>query len=293
MKWFKHDSSAHSDAKLRKVKIKYGMEGYGLYWHCLEIICSDVASTKITFELEHDAEIISLDTGIHVSRVNEMLAYMVDLRLFELSNNIITCMKMAKRIDKSMTSNMEMRKIISGLGLNNHDSVMTKSGDSHDTVMTKSEQNRIEENRREEKRLEEKRLDKKRKEKPKTLQAASRPRAKKPAVSSKTWDAYANAYLNRYGTDPVRNARINGQLVQFVKRVGEKEAPQIAAWYVDHQNSWYIQKCHGIDGMLKDAEALRTQWATQTEVTATQARQKERTSHNARVVQDFINDEAG
>ena len=39
MKWFMHDSNAHTDAKLRKVMMRFGADGYGLlstmpkYWH--------------------------------------------------------------------------------------------------------------------------------------------------------------------------------------------------------------------------------------------------------------------
>ncbi len=128
MRWFKHDSAANNDAKLKKVRIKYGMEGYGLYWYCLELIAGDVSATKITFELEHDAEIIAHDTGIHYERVNEMMAYMTNVGLFQQGENgIISCIKMAQRIDQSMTSNPDMRKVISKLKLNNHDSIMTPS----------------------------------------------------------------------------------------------------------------------------------------------------------------------
>ena len=31
--WFKHDSTASIDAKLRRLKMQWGMEGYGLYWY--------------------------------------------------------------------------------------------------------------------------------------------------------------------------------------------------------------------------------------------------------------------
>jgi hypothetical protein len=59
MRWFKHDADANADAKLKKVRIKYGMQGYGLYWYCLELIAGNVDVDNITFELEHDAEIIA------------------------------------------------------------------------------------------------------------------------------------------------------------------------------------------------------------------------------------------
>lgn len=125
MQWFKHDSTANQDAKLKRLRMKYGLEGYGLYWYCLELIAGEVGVDNVTFELEHDAEIISFDTGIHHERVNEMMRYMVDLGLFESSaNGYISCMKLAKRLDKSMTSNPKMRSIIEAVRLpstNHHD----------------------------------------------------------------------------------------------------------------------------------------------------------------------------
>ena len=38
MKWIKHDTNANQDAKLKKLRMKYGLEGYGMYWYCLELI---------------------------------------------------------------------------------------------------------------------------------------------------------------------------------------------------------------------------------------------------------------
>ncbi|NIW50573.1 MAG: DUF4373 domain-containing protein [candidate division Zixibacteria bacterium] len=151
MKWFKHDSDAHRDAKLKRIMMKYGMEGYGLYWHCVELIAGSVDQHNITFELEHDAEIIAHDTGIHYERVQEMMSYMVSLGLFENSAGTITCMKLAKRLDQSMTSSPELRKIIKQLH-NNEQLSAPESRQNHDPVMTKSEQNRSEEKRREKKR---------------------------------------------------------------------------------------------------------------------------------------------
>lgn len=128
MKWIKHDTNANQDAKLKKLRMKYGLEGYGMYWYCLELIAADVDQNKLTFELEHDAEIIAFDTGIHYERVNEMMAYMVNLKLFESNNGVLSCLKLANRLDKSMTSNPVMRKMLGDIRLN-HDGVMTKSAE--------------------------------------------------------------------------------------------------------------------------------------------------------------------
>ena len=51
MDWFKHDSTANLDDKLQEVLLDYGLEGYGLYWYCIELIVSRVSPENITFEL--------------------------------------------------------------------------------------------------------------------------------------------------------------------------------------------------------------------------------------------------
>lgn len=144
MRWFKHDTDANMDAKLQDVLLDYGLEGYGLYWYCLELISGKVDKNNITFQLEHDARIIARNTGSTTQKVQEMMTRFVDIGLFENTDGIITCIKLAKRLDQSMTSNKEMRFIIDTFK-ENHDGVMTASGN----VM------------KEEKRLEENILDKK------------------------------------------------------------------------------------------------------------------------------------
>ena len=100
MKWFKHDSDAGNDAKLRKLRLKYGAQGYGIYWYCLELIARNVEKHNLTFELEHDAELIGDDFKLSGEFVQEMMVYMVNLGLFENSNGVITCLKMYSRTDE-------------------------------------------------------------------------------------------------------------------------------------------------------------------------------------------------
>lgn len=100
MLWFKHDSDAGNDAKLRKLRHKYGAIGYGIYWYCLELIARNVGKNNLTFELEHDAELIAEDFKLSSELVAEMMTYMVNLGLFENTNGIITCLKMSTRTDE-------------------------------------------------------------------------------------------------------------------------------------------------------------------------------------------------
>lgn len=125
MQWIKHDTDANQDAKLQNVLLDYGLEGYGLYWYCIELIAGKVDANNITFELEHDARVIARNTGSTPQKVEEMMRYFVNIGLFENSNNTITCLKLAKRLTQSMTSNPQMREIIKNF--KGHDAVMIQS----------------------------------------------------------------------------------------------------------------------------------------------------------------------
>ena len=147
MQWFKHDSDASTDAKIKKLIMRYGTDGYAIYFHCIELIVGNIGESNITFELEHDAEIIADNLKIQgttatapVDRVNSIMRYIVELGLFEETNGHIYCYKLLKRLDSSMTSNAKMRALITD-AKQNHDTVMIPSCCSHDTVM--QEENRI------------------------------------------------------------------------------------------------------------------------------------------------------
>lgn len=100
MKWFKHDSDASNDAKLKKLRLRYGATGYGIYWYCLELIARNVEKHNLTFELEHDAELIADDFKLSTDVVQHIMTYMVELELFENINGVIYCLKMATRTDE-------------------------------------------------------------------------------------------------------------------------------------------------------------------------------------------------
>ena len=100
------------------------------------------------------------------------------------------------------------------------------------------------------------------------------------ASTAETWDAFSTAYLTRYGVEPTRNKRVNSQLKQFTERVPLEEAPAIAAFYLGHNNAFYIRGSHSVGAMLADAEKLRTEWQTGRKVTGRKAMQDEQTATN-------------
>lgn len=113
MKWFKHFTNAHDNNKLTKVRMKYGAEGYAIYWYCLELIAGDLGgSESINFELKHDAEVIGFNLKIDSSRVEEIMRYMTTIRLFNEAEGTVSCLKLAKYLEKKSTRNNTIHKII-------------------------------------------------------------------------------------------------------------------------------------------------------------------------------------
>lgn len=81
---------------------------------------------------------------------------------------------------------------------------------------------------------------------------------KEPPPTNATWESYAAAYERRYHVNPVRNATQNGLLAQLVNRLGQDEAPKVAAFYL----SLGGYPDHKLSLLLRDCEGIRTRWAT-------------------------------
>lgn len=139
MKWFKHDSDANRDEKLQNVLLDYGLEGYGLYWYCLELITYDVDQHNLTFDLRHDARIIARNVGSTEKRIEEMMKYFIEIGLLECSQGHITCLKLLKRLDQSMTSKSGYRAAINAAKQQfKLEKLINPTPKGHDRVMTGS-----------------------------------------------------------------------------------------------------------------------------------------------------------
>lgn len=121
---------------------------------------------------------------------------------------------------------------------------------------------------------------------PPTPSATAAPRG---ANGVAVWEAYAKAFKTRYKVEPVRNAKVNAQLEQLVKRLGAEEAPAVATFYLSHNSPAYIHRGHSVGMLLLDAEKLRTEWASGRKITSAEARgaeQRDSVSEQARRVSE-------
>lgn len=118
------------------------------------------------------------------------------------------------------------------------------------------------------------------------LKPKQKPKTEAQIANTNTWDAYTIAYLERYGVEPVRNAKVNAQIAQLVQRLGADEAPQVAMFYVTINDSFFIRASHEFGLLVARAEGIRTQWITGRQVNAVTARQVESTQANLNAAQE-------
>lgn len=98
-------------------------------------------------------------------------------------------------------------------------------------------------------------------------------------LNLETWQSYRQAYTERYGVPPVRDAATNTKIKAIVKALGA-EAPAVAAFFVRHNGARYVGGMHQVGFLATDYAKLRTEWATQTQMTSAKAQQADRTATN-------------
>jgi len=113
MKWFKHEANCGFDSKMKKLLIKYGVNGYGLYYYCVEIIAGNLTTENITFELQHDVHIIAHDLKMDTLLVEEIMLYCIKIGLFQFNEETqrVSHMGLFKMLDNTMSQNTCIRQL--------------------------------------------------------------------------------------------------------------------------------------------------------------------------------------
>lgn len=107
--------------------------------------------------------------------------------------------------------------------------------------------------------------------------AKASPRAEVVKVeTAETWASYASAYERRYGVSPLRNLSTNSQIKKLCARVPLSVAPAVAAYYVQHNDPFYVRARHPVGLLLRDCEGLHTQMASGVRSTTGEARNAEK-----------------
>lgn len=102
------------------------------------------------------------------------------------------------------------------------------------------------------------------------------------------WTAYKTAYLVRYKTNPVRNAKVNSQVKQIMQRLGSESASVVEFYVLNINDAFVLRSMHDLGTLLSKAEAYRTQWATGQAMTNTRAQQMDSTQTNQNSAHEAI-----
>lgn len=81
-------------------------------------------------------------------------------------------------------------------------------------------------------------------------------------LCSEIWLTYSKAFESRYGTPPIRNAKVNGQVKILASRLPAVEVCTVVEFYLKHDSQFYTRSMHPIGLALADAEKLRAEWAS-------------------------------
>lgn len=95
-----------------------------------------------------------------------------------------------------------------------------------------------------------------------TTQKPKLARRQSQAAGAAVWNAYKSAYYDRYSVEPVRNQMANVLCKQLAEKLGAEEAPRVAEFYVQHNDSFYRKMGHSLRYLVSQAEKLRTEWVT-------------------------------
>ncbi len=82
MKWFRHETVAHTNLKLQNVIEVFGMEGYGYFWACLEII--GLQGENYRLKAEKNWKIyLKKQTNLTIEKQDAMLIFFAQNRLMD------------------------------------------------------------------------------------------------------------------------------------------------------------------------------------------------------------------
>lgn len=105
------------------------------------------------------------------------------------------------------------------------------------------------------------------------------------------FETYSEAFMERYGVTPIRNAKVNSQCKKIVEAVGIVKAIELVQYYITRDDAFYINKKHDIGLCLIDAHKLMVDMASGTITTQRRAQDFELSSHNDRVIKRFLEKE--
>lgn len=145
MKWFKHESSAGDSPRLRRLRAKYGAEGYGLYWFIVEQVGIGWETHGADLNPSLEMDDIEAELRIGSGQAPDMIRWMIDKGLFEASTiGLLKCESLRNHVGEAQrkAERRDRPKPNSGQA---PDSVRIVSGPTPEKEKSREEEKREEE----------------------------------------------------------------------------------------------------------------------------------------------------
>lgn len=114
MKWFKHFSMAKFDVKIMRLIRAHSIEGYGIYWACLESIASNLEPSKPLPDMEENDKDIAELFGMDTDKVRDIIQFCIKEGLFQKDEKSgkLVCLKLLSHLDNTMSNVPQIRGIL-------------------------------------------------------------------------------------------------------------------------------------------------------------------------------------
>ena len=122
---------------------------------------------------------------------------------------------------------------------------------------------------------------------PEVIVAEKNSKTEKPA-GSLIFEAYREAYLQRYKVEPLRNAKTNSICSQIAKQLPLDEALALMHFFLQQNVAFYIQRGHAIQLALGDLQALRTNMLNNQAMSSRQAQLADKQQAQKNALQNYL-----
>jgi hypothetical protein len=95
--YFSHDNDARNHRKIKALRGKFGVTGYGFWFMLLEFLTySDYNQFEFT---DSEVELMAGDFGVSATEIHDMLSYCIKLEMLTLENGIIRSKSLDERLE--------------------------------------------------------------------------------------------------------------------------------------------------------------------------------------------------
>lgn len=141
--YFSHDYNARSDEKIKKLLVKHGILGYGVYWAIIEGLYQNANAMRT------DYECIAYELRVNEDCIKSIIN---DFDLFEIEGNVFGSLSVQRRLDERDKKSKKAREsALYRWNKNNNDAnAMRTQCDSNAIKESKGKENKGKENKEEE-----------------------------------------------------------------------------------------------------------------------------------------------